>query len=367
MLLLTGMLAAAGGCKAPEAPDPAPVSRAWEQANPPAISGYPDDEAILGPVGAGGGKGASRAGPQGFNGGGISVTAEQPGAAVATVNGSAITWAQLTGPLIEAHGIQILEQLIFVSAAEQRGRKMGLAVTDADVKAEHERALKLIGSPGGGDAPVDRVTAERLLNDFLRAKNISAVEWDLRMRQRAWVGKIAGAEVAAMNITGPMLEEEYARRYGERVQVRHIEVGSLDEAGQIRRELIAGKDFELLARRHSRNQFTAAQGGLMPPFTRADARVTPAFADAAFALIPGEISPPIQEGGSYQILRLEQRIPATGGGVESVDRADLTRRLRQRLTEERRADLEENIFQQARVTIREPLLRKQFEARYPGR
>ena len=174
---------------------------------------------------------------------------------------------------------------------------------------------------------LDPREAQRLLDDFLAAKNVSRSEWDSRMEQKAYLRKIAEAEVAKTTITDDMLRNEYEQDYGEKVQIRHIQVGSLAAAARVRALLAANKDFELVARQMSENQLTSAQGGLARPFTRNDPGVTPLLREAAFKLKTGEISEAIRDGNVYHIIRVERRFPASDVGFDNADRDELRRKL----------------------------------------
>ena len=204
-----------------------------------------------------------------------------------------------------------------------------------------------------------------LLEEFLNAKNISRYEWDERMKQRAYLRKIAEAEVAEMEVTEKMLKDEYEREFGERAQVRHIQVSSLARAEEVRRRLKTGEDFELVARQLSENEITAANGGLMPPITRNDPLATLLFREMTFELKVGEVSNAFQEGNWYHIIRLERRFPASNVIFENASHDKLEQKLRDRLVRQRQEALESELFESARVDIQEEELRRQFRKRYP--
>lgn len=285
---------------------------------------------------------------------------------IAVVNGEPLSRSALVNRLIESHGLAQLEQMILLTVARQKASSLGLEVTPADVRAMHEESLKRLATPiVEPDARVlDAREAQRLLDEFLAAKNISRREWDTRMEQKAYLRKIAEAEVAKTTISEDMLRNEYDQDYGEKVQVRHIQVGSLAAATRVRALLAANKDFELIARQMSENPVTAAQGGLARPFTRNDPGVTPLLREAAFKLKPGEVSEAIRDGNVYHIIRLERRFPASDVGFENADRAALRRKLIDRLIQQREQDLEAELFQAATVDVRNEELARQYRERH---
>jgi len=289
---------------------------------------------------------------------------------IAVVNGEPLSQSTLVNRLIESHGLTQLEQMILLAVARQRAAALGFQVTPADTRAMHEDALKRLATPivDPNARVLDTREAQRLLDDFLEARNISRREWDLRMEQKAYLRKIAEAEIAKTTISDDMLRNEYEQDYGEKVQVRHIQVGSLAAATRVRALLGANKDFELVARQMSENQVTAAQGGLARPFTRNDPGVTPLLREAAFKLKGGEISEAIRDGSVYHIIRLERRFPASDIGFENADRTALRRKLLDRLIQQREQDLEVELFQSANVDIRNAELARQYRERHrPGR
>lgn len=350
------------GCARSDKPVGIPIEQAWERPAPPS----PPASAT-----------ATASGTAGTQ------PAELDSAdIIAVVNGTPIARSSMVRTLLDSHGLSLLEQLILLNAARQRGAKMGLAVTSADVQAAHEDALRRLATPVGGidEQTLDRQVTERLLKEFLVAKNISRVEWDRRMEQQAWLRKIAVAEFEKTDVTNDMLREEYGLEFGERVQVRHIQVSSLQAAARVRAALTGTGDsdspvppaagqsvsarFELVARQYSENQLTAARGGLMPPFTRNEPTVTPLIREAAFSLQPGQFSPPVHETGGYHILLLERRFPASSVGFENVDHARLRQRFLDRRIRQRVEILDGELFKTALIDVRDPELARQFRARY---
>jgi parvulin-like peptidyl-prolyl isomerase len=348
-LLAVSLASVFVGCADRNAPVGTPIERVWESPAPATPATPPAVAATSQPASA----------PAGVA---TSLPADD---VLAVVNGVAISRRQVDRELLEAYGLDLIEQHVLLAAARQRLTEMGLSVTKADITAAHEDALKRLASPLGGDEQLlDRAAAERLLDEFLVAKNISRTQWQRRMEQQACLKAIAAVEVAKMPISESMLREEYALEYGERVQIRHIQVSSLEAVSRVRAQLAAGKDFELVARQLSENQITAARGGLMPPFTRNDTAVPPLVREAAFTLEPSQVSPAINESTWFHILRLERKFPASTVGFENVDQQALTAQLRDRLTRQRMEVLERELFKSAAVDIRDPGLNKQFREQH---
>ena len=92
----------------------------------------------------------------------------------------------------------------------------------------------------------------------------------------------------------------------DEVRARHILVKTPAEADDILKQLKGGADFAKLAEEKSKDPGSAKQGGDLGYFTK-DAMVKP-FADAAFAMKPGEITQtPIHTEFGYHIIQVEDR------------------------------------------------------------
>jgi parvulin-like peptidyl-prolyl isomerase len=102
----------------------------------------------------------------------------------------------------------------------------------------------------------------------------------------------------------------------------------------------------------------------MPPFTRHDGAVPPLIRDKAFSLKPGETSAPLREGAWYHIIKIERTFPASGVGFENVEAETLRKRLTDRLTRQRIDALDAELFQSARIQIRNPRLEKKFREKH---
>lgn len=110
----------------------------------------------------------------------------------------------------------------------------------------------------------------------------------------------------------------------EQVRVRHIliapgkdkdDAAAAKEAADLLAQLHTGADFAKLAKEHSADPGSAANGGDLGYF--AHGRMVPEFDAAAFALKkPGDLSEVVKTKFGYHILELEDRKPA---GQQSFD------------------------------------------------
>ena len=264
--------------------------------------------------------------------------------------------------LLRGHGLALLEGLIVLEAAKQLAADRQIVVAPEEVDRAYRDALRRLAGPGPTtqSAEQQQVLGERLLQNFLRKKNVSHLEYMLGIERTVYLERIVAPDVT---VTEADLRAEFARRYGPKVQVRHIQVATLEQVQTVRAALTAGTPFETAARRHSQNAETAANGGLLPPFTRSDPDVPQLFAITAFALGPQDISPPVQDVSGYHFLKLERRFPASDIEFRHVV-DELREPARRRLIEPEVARLAERLFKEARVEIFDDALRAQYEDKH---
>jgi len=276
------------------------------------------------------------------------------GTAIAIVEGKPVTRERVVNQLLRDRGVGVLEQIVVLEAAKREVAARGLAVSQADVDAEYDRALRRLLStlPADEDAPLDRAVGERLLERILSSRNVSRSEYKTGMRRNAYLRKIVERE---MRFTDEQLEREFERAYGARVKVRHVQVASLVEAARIEKLVADGADFAELARDYSANPNTAPSGGLLRVFSREDEDVPALMRRTAFALEPGAHSTALRVGEWFHILKVEERYPPGEAAFHQV-RDALERRLRERLTEPAMQQLHHTLLEQAQVEILDPVL-----------
>ncbi|MCC7464007.1 MAG: peptidyl-prolyl cis-trans isomerase [Gammaproteobacteria bacterium] len=111
----------------------------------------------------------------------------------------------------------------------------------------------------------------------------------------------------------------------EKRRARHILIKVPDAAGdaaalktaqELRAQIIAGKDFAELARTRSDDPGSRAAGGELG-FANRSAYVKP-FADALYALKPGEISQPVRTQFGYHLIQLEEVKPGQKKTLDSA-------------------------------------------------
>lgn len=111
----------------------------------------------------------------------------------------------------------------------------------------------------------------------------------------------------------------------EKLQASHIlfetRTRSRDDARKLadeaRAKVVAGADFNKLARELSEDRSAKTNMGRLDWFARSE--MDPAFADAAFALkAPGDISQPVLSSFGWHVIRLDARQPAVQRSFDEV-------------------------------------------------
>ena len=114
----------------------------------------------------------------------------------------------------------------------------------------------------------------------------------------------------APKVTDDVIKARYAQVYAnhpatEQVHARHILVRTEAEANQIIADLKNGAEFAALARQDSKDPDSQNGGDL--GFISRD-QVSPAFADAAFALQPGQVADhPVHNEFGWHVVQVEER------------------------------------------------------------
>lgn len=282
------------------------------------------------------------------------------GDALVIVNGRSISEERIHNLLMEAYGLEVMQQVIITELARQATRDAGLTVTPADVRAERLDTLNRIAAEAGLD-PEEATdeNKEKALDEVLKNRRISMTEFLIGMERNAHLRKLVES---TFEVDEPTLRAEFGRTHGERVRIRHIQVG-VQNAGRMNEVvtlLQEGTDFADVARQMSVNVETAPRGGELPAFSFTDERFDPLLREAAFSLDLNEVSNPVRTGQFYHILKLEERIPPAAVRFEDV-RSQVEASLRERVIPDQMGDLAQRLFNQANIKVIDPKMRSRYE------
>jgi peptidyl-prolyl cis-trans isomerase C len=95
-------------------------------------------------------------------------------------------------------------------------------------------------------------------------------------------------------------------RYSQdEVRAYHVLTKTEAEAKEVYTKAKAGEDFEVLAKKFSKDPSAAQNMGDLGFFTRS--RMVPQFADAAFNMKPGEISQPVKSPFGFHVIKMVEK------------------------------------------------------------
>ncbi|MCK6456981.1 MAG: peptidyl-prolyl cis-trans isomerase [Phycisphaerae bacterium] len=277
---------------------------------------------------------------------------------IAFVNGYPIERRAVLDTLIRGYGLNVLQQHILLEVARQAAKRKGIHVSRADIEHEYDETIRSAHLNGNGPETLTSVRRAELIELWLKRTGVSREELDLAMTRQAYLRRLADARVG---VDEDDLRAEFQRQYGEKVEIRHIQLRAPRDYDTLRPKIESGADFAGLAALYSQNRVTAPEGGLLPPFSANDERFPATLREAAFKLEPGQVSVPIHYDGEYHVLKLERRVPAQAARFDDV-RESLAAAVRARKVAEAMDRLSIELLQQARLRIEDPELRKRYES-----
>lgn len=299
---------------------------------------------------------------------------------VARVKGQPITMQQFVTPLIKAHGLPLLLNMVQLELAREDAREAHVTITPQDVEHEQDLTLAKMFSDSDkkeqdqaeeadrkGQTELARKTREQirkdrqsLLSQYLDNQHYSRVEYDIVVELNAYLRNAAERTLKG-KISDDMVKQEFGVEYGQNAKVRMIVLGNMTEVEKAQQLLKLGQDFADVAKRMSRDQRTAPLGGEMPPFSRQTPGLPDEFKQLAFSLQPGQVSDPLNYGGNFYLIKLEELIAPRAVKFDSVKDA-LRKTMYERLTESVMGQLRTSLGNEAMQTlqINDPEMARQF-------
>lgn len=201
-----------------------------------------------------------------------------------------------------------LEQLVNQSLVVEYFREQNMLATDQDIQLEQERLNQELDSVG------------QSLDEYLREQGLNEAELRERMRFRLSWSRYLTAQLTAEN-----LERHFERFHreldGTRMKVAQILFSTRDvpperwkgieeKAKEIRQGLLDEKLTWLDAVGQHSEAPSRENGGELGWIDRWAPMPEP-FSQAAFALQPGEISPPVQTQFGFHLIRCQETQPGT--------------------------------------------------------
>lgn len=201
---------------------------------------------------------------------------------------------------------------------------------------------------------IDRYVTLRLLSDKGRAENLAEdpeVKRQVADFESEAIGRAYFTRVLEQRMTPEAIQARYDQWVKENppqdeVHARHILVATEQEAKGIIAEVAGGADFAALAKEKSTDKGSGANGGELGWFAK-DVMVKE-FADAAFAMQPGEVSKaPVKSQFGFHVIKLEERrtqaVPTLAEKRDEIE-SELVMQIQQSITQELRKDAEVEIL-----------------------
>jgi peptidyl-prolyl cis-trans isomerase C len=206
----------------------------------------------------------------------------------------------------------VLDQLIGYKVLAQETKARNIAVPDAEIDARINQIR--------GQFPNEEAFTAMLAQRKLTLEQVKS-----DARQDMAISKMIEAEIAAKIAVKPeQVTDFYAKnpdqfKEGESVRASHILIAvpkGADAAAKaqarakaegVLKDVKAGKDFAALAKEHSADPGSAAQGGDLGFFQQG--QMVGPFNDAAFSLAPGAISDVVETDFGLHIIKVVEKKP----------------------------------------------------------
>ncbi len=279
---------------------------------------------------------------------------------VATVDGRAVTLADLRPALLEAAGALALEEAILDRALDRELASAGLKLTEADMQRERD----VLGEALRRDARADANGAERLIEGLRRSRGLGEARFAAQLARTAKLRRLVAGTV---NVSDDELRTAHEMRHGLAYRTRVIVTPTEREAAKIWSELNQPGTGDLSTRfaeaamKESKDP-SAPRGGLLGPVSPSDPTYPAAVRSLLETQAPGTISPAVGLERGFALVLVEERIEGDGTTLEQSGpalREELTRR-RERLAMD---DLARRLLVGARVVVQDRNLRWSWESR----
>jgi foldase protein PrsA len=224
---------------------------------------------------------------------------------VATVDGVKITETELNERLVQTYGEQVLRSMIDRELLKEAAAERGIEVTEQDMTEAIE------------EQKAQYETEERF-QQFLAANNLSEEEWKDEVRVMVMARKLAlhGVDPSEEELRQFFQENQERFNQPATVAMSEIVVSSQEEAQEVIQDLEnTDASFADLASRYSLAGSRQA-GGERPPVP-IDQINQPEIREVAQNLPVGEVSEPIEVGGSWLLLKVRDRTEAREASFET--------------------------------------------------
>jgi foldase protein PrsA len=270
------------------------------------------------------------------------------GGNVATVNGQAITHAQLDSQLESSPTARnVLQTLVTNDLIDQYAQQHHITVTQAEINNIEDQYKKQYPNGEWDELLKMRGFTEKDVQDLIRRQII--------------LDKAVGSNT---KITQAQVVSYFQKNHAQfdkppMVRARHILVPDMKTAQKVEAELKAGKNFAAVAKQYSTDPGSRAQGGELGWFRQG--QMQPAFDKYAFSGPVGAISPPIKTVFGYHIIQVEDRKPGQKATLASTED-----QIRQQLRQQQDAPLFPAFLQQLQAQANIQIADQKFAGLFPS-
>jgi hypothetical protein len=225
----------------------------------------------------------------------------------AYVNGEPMAVERLAEALIEQFGGPMLQGYIERTLVFQEARRRGIGVTSEEVQA---RLAEAAGQLLAQQASQRDMTPEEF-KEFLLRSGVTTRDFAAMLARELLSAEDARATLLAERIAGAGvsvdesdIDRAYQELYSERLVVRDMAFGTASEAEFFLEDVLAGGDFDILARARA-----SSPGGWMVGANLVSVAAGHPYYGRAAGLREGEASGVFKHESTYHIIRLVKRDP----------------------------------------------------------
>ena len=176
---------------------------------------------------------------------------------LAEITGLAISKDQVARPLLDLYGLEVLLYTLQLDIAKQEAKAQGITVSEQDIKDELSKSLLMVFPTLKDARGIPPESAMANLQSKLEIDPASVGIW---LQTNAYLRKILDTQIKGA-VDEKVLRDAFGMMYGEKVEVRHLQLANMQEVAEAQRRLAAGQPFEKVAQDLSRDPLSAANGG----------------------------------------------------------------------------------------------------------
>ena len=220
---------------------------------------------------------------------------------------------------------QTMKYLVQQSELEQKGKSLGIAVTDKDVQARIKQIKKQYF--GGNEKKYQSQLKAQGLTEPLLALNLHGQI----LSEKLYAKVTGGVMVSDSDIQKYYTDHKSTYAQAASRDVRHILVNDKKLADSIESQLKSGGDFAALAKKYSKDPGSAKQGGKL---TISKGQTVAPFDKVAFSLKKNEVSAPVHTTYGWHIIQALSAVkPATQTALKTVKESIRTQLLQTKKTD----------------------------------